>query len=147
MLAYKFELWKQVFLNFMLVYDKGFTYFFWFMQMIPFLVWSMVIAGSSTSRLVANVLIFWMKNDLFSWHLKSRSCVIRISEVGVDWKWLICLTNPAVEFLSCPLGQFLCSLARTCIPLSKRCDGVVDCLSENSDEMGCRKFLAFIHSL
>lgn len=38
----------------------------------------------------------------------------------------------------CSIAQFQCSLTEECIPLSRQCDGLSDCPS-NEDEMNCRK--------
>ncbi|KPM03481.1 low-density lipoprotein receptor-like protein 1 [Sarcoptes scabiei] len=47
---------------------------------------------------------------------------------------------------ACSINEFECYLSEKCIPLSMRCDGVIDCPNK-SDEEDCRRFPLCILSL
>lgn len=42
---------------------------------------------------------------------------------------------PAIK--DCFNGSLLCASTNQCIPLSQRCDGIVDCIDSSLDESGC----------
>ena len=41
---------------------------------------------------------------------------------------------------NCSKDEFLCPLTKTCLPLTKRCDNIIDCRFKE-DEQDCCKYL------
>ena len=48
------------------------------------------------------------------------------------------MNKSRVKFF-CQLGKFTCE-DNTCITISARCDGVIDCPNDRADEQNCRMY-------
>jgi hypothetical protein len=51
--------------------------------------------------------------------------------------WTFGIETLTLKMTQCGEHNFTCNKFGDCLPMSKRCNGVIDCLEDNSDETDC----------